>query len=226
VAIGIGIGAITALLGALHSRPTMSIFMLAIGAVLGSLVPIWAKLPINHPATISIGAISFGLLGFALHRICVAVALGVLIAGVSSAIFFDETRPMDKPAVNTVQVSNSLSETVSRTWESASPTFRTFDLWVALGSLVTASLLGYIFPRFGMAAFYSLGGTLLTLASIRLGHASADVKWLESFKTGPMTTALFGFCMLLVGFMTQIALLYRNTRRSADPADLEATAWR
>ena len=60
-----------------------------------------------------------------------------------------------------------------------------------------------------MAALYSIVGTLLTLVSISVGHASDKITWLDSLKTGPMTVAVLGFAMLTVGFLTQLTLLNR-----------------
>jgi hypothetical protein len=214
VAIGIGVGTITALLGALHSKVALALVMLAIGAILGYKVPIWEQWNVNIPTVIAIGAVVFGLLGYGLHRWCVAIMLGLLVTGVSTFILYDQTQPLEVPGTVTVQLDSSVADNARATWTTAAPKFRSLAPWLALGSFVLAGILGFALPRFGMATLHSLGGTLVTLASIRLGQASPDIKWLDSFRSGPMTTAAFCFSLLLVGFLTQIALLYRKTESS------------
>jgi hypothetical protein len=180
---------------------------------LGYRIPAWLSLNIDVSITIAVGAIVMGLLGFLLHRICVATMFALLVAGISAFIFHDQVQPVERPdtsVAQAVQTTPTLSSTVVNTWRSAPPVFGKYVFWIAGGAFLVAWLLAFFFRRFGMAALYSIGGTLLTLASIRLGHASDHITWLDSLKTGPMTTATLGFCILLVGFMAQMALLYRN----------------
>jgi hypothetical protein len=225
VAIAIGLGTLTALLGALHSRLTMSLIMLAVGAGLGNMLSIRVQWDMNPGIAIGGCAILLGLLGYFLHRFWVALNLGVLVACVSLFILYDQTQPsrISSPTTTTVEVAPSPREQILSTWRGSTPGFRSMAPWVGAAALAVAGVLGYCFPRFGMALLYSLGGTLLTLAAIRLGHASDQITWLEAFKTGPMTTAAFGFCLLLVGFLTQMALLYRHPKEPA-PANADEPA--
>ncbi len=211
VAMGIGIGALTALLGALHSRVTISLMMLSLGAVLGVWVPSSLGMEIDRAITISIGSVVFGLLGYLLHRVCVAVGLGVLATIASMAILYEHTRPIDTAASGAVDLGTSFLAVARSLWETAPENFRSLAPWVALATFLVATILGLIFRKFGMAALYSLGGTMLTLFCIRLGHASDKITWLDSLKSGPMTIAALGMAMLLVGFMTQMVLLHRPT---------------
>ena len=216
VAIGIGVGALTALLGALHSRLTISLLMLCVGAALGLALPGSLGIDVNRSIAIGVGSVVFGILGFALHRTCVAVALGTLVAAVALVIMYDQTTSVGGGTRNAVNVSPlNIWETLRYTWDGAPAGFRSLAPWVASGAFFVAGLLAMFLPKFGMAALYSLGGTMLTLFCIRLAHASDKIHWLDSIKTGPMTMAALGIAMLLVGFMTQSALLYRPT---ASPA--------
>lgn len=209
VAIAIGIGSLTALLGALHSRATMALVMLGIGALLGFNVPRWLQWDLDVSVMISISAVVFGLVGFLLHRVCVACLLGTLVACVSLAILADQTQPVEQPAATQIQQTATLPEMAAVRWSGSPAAFRSAAPWVAMGTYIAFALIGLIFPRFGMAALYALGGTLLTLSAIKLGHASDQIHWLDSFKTGPMTTAAMAMTLLLVGFLVQMALLFR-----------------
>lgn len=217
VAIGIGVGALTALLGALHSRLTISLLMLCVGAAAGLVLPGWLGIDVNRSIAIGVGSVFFGILGFALHRTCVAVALGTLVAAVALVILYDQTTSVGGGgARSAVEVSPlNIWETLRTTWNGAPARFQSLAPWVASSAFFVAGLLAMLLPKFGMAALYSLGGTMLTLFCIRLAHASDKIHWLDSVKTGPMTMAALGIAMLLVGFMTQSALLYRPT---ASPA--------
>lgn len=228
VAVGVGLGALTALLGALHSRPTMSLLMLCIGAILGHMLPVWMSWHINRSAAITAGAIVFGLSGFILHRFCVAMVLGFLVAIVAAFILYDQTQPIDKAPSAEVKLQSSLAGSFIDTWDGATPKFRKAAPWVGISAFAIAGVLALALPKFGMAVLYSLGGTLLTLFSIKLGHASDKIHWLDSIKTGPMTIAVLGMTMLLVGFLTQMALLYRPESAQPKPseADAQPASWR
>jgi len=222
VAIGIGVGALTALLGALHSRLTISLMMLCVGVALGYAAPDWLDIDVNRSISIGIGSVAFGILGFALHRVCVAVTLGVLVAVAAMVILNDQTQVVEMGKAVGVDINTStFSETLQTAWKDAPVGFRSLAPWIASAAFLVAGLLAMFMPKFGMAALYSLGGTMLTLFCISLGHASDKIHWLDSIKTGPMTIASLGFAMLLVGFITQLALLHRRT---ASPAKKKKTA--
>lgn len=218
VAVGIGIGALTALLGALHSRPTISMMMFVLGITVGYMLPAWLSWNVSPSITIAMGGVVFGVLGFVLHRWCVAFALGTLVAAVAMIILFDQTNTSNSllPEQTTVQASVGVQQIVHDQWVTASPTFRKLAPWVALGAFVASAALAFGLPKFGMAALYSLGGTLLTLFSIGLGHSTDKITWLDSLKSGPMTVAALGITMLLVGFLAQVGLVYRPAPRQAD----------
>lgn len=224
VAFGIGIGALTALLGALHSRVTISLMMLFAGAMLGAWLPVRLGMELDRAIPIAVGAIFFGLIGFLLHRVCVAVALGALVAVAALAVLYDQTQPIDTSAGGMVQLESSLPAIARSAWNSAPAEFRRLAPWVASISFAVAAILGLIFRKFGLALLYSLGGTMLTLFCIRLGHESDKITWLDSTKTGPMTIAVLGLAMLLVGFMTQMVLLHRPTAGKEKKQTQEASA--
>lgn len=225
VAMGIGLGALTALLGSLHSRPTMALMMLSIGAVLGYAIPTWLNWNINYSVAIGAAAIIFGLIGFLLHRLCVALALGMLIASISIIITYDQTKPLEHLDTSTpqeqVQVSDTTAGIIHSAWTDATPRFRSLAVWIGIAAFSIASLLGFALPKFGMAVLYSVGGTVLTLFAIKLGHTSDKIHWLDSIKTGPMTIASLGLAMVLLGFLTQTALLYRpESAPRKEPRDI------
>ena len=217
VAVGIGLGAITALLGALHSRPTMSMVMFALGTILGYLLPAWLGLQINRSIAIAVTGIAFGLIGFLLHRWCVAFALGTLVSGVAIVILYDQTNTSNVlVAEQSNQTNASVQQTIRDHWQTAAPPFRKLAPWIAPGAFVAAVVFSLALPKFGMAALYALGGTVLTLFSIGLGHASDKITWLDSLKNGPMTVAALGITMLMVGFLAQVGLVYRPVPKQPD----------
>jgi hypothetical protein len=209
VAFGIAIGSLTALLGAMHSRPTMAVLLLALGALLGFGVPRWLRWDVDPSVCICIGAIGCGLLGFLLHRMSVALALGTLVTIAVLLVFYDLTQPFDSLPPNQVQIEEPLPVIALNLWNAASPTFRSAAPWVAGSVFLVMAVIGYVFTKFGMALTYALGGTMMTLFFIRLGLASDKIHWLDSLRAGPMTTAALGMTMLAVGFLLQMALLFR-----------------
>lgn len=220
VAIGIGVGALTALLGALHSRPTIAMIMFAGGTILGYLLPAWLGWDVNRSITIAVGGVVCGLVGFLLHRWCVALSLGALVAVVAMVILYDQTNitPITEPE-QSIQADVTIGQAVTERWQTASPAFHKLAPWVALGAFVASAALALVLPKFGMAALYSLGGTVLTLFSIGLGHSTPKITWLDSLKSGPMTVAALGITMLLVGFLAQVALVYRPATKQPEESE-------
>ena len=216
VAVGIGIGALTALLGALHSRVTMALLMCALGSLLGATLPSRLSLGINTPVAICVMAIALGLVGFLLHRICVALCLGMVFAIVAMMVMYDQTTPVTYPPLVDIPLKATMGETVGNAWHNATPLFRSTSLWISSVVFVVLSIMGFFFPKFGMAALYSMTGTILLLFAIALGHNSPSIHWLDSLRSGPMTTAALGFTVLLLGFVSQIVLLYRQGKPSED----------
>lgn len=220
VAAGIGLGALTALLGALHSRPTMAMMMFALGTILGYAWPAWLGLDVNRSISIAVTGVVLGLIGFVLHRWCVAFALGTLVTGVAIIILYDQTSSsIAEPSEQPTATNASVQQITLEQWQNASPSFKKLVPWVALGAFVAAVIFSLAFAKLGMAALYALGGTLLTLFSIGLGHASDKITWLDSLKNGPMTVAALGITMLLVGFLSQVGLVYRPVPKQPDGPD-------
>jgi len=186
----------------------MALMMFALGAILGYVLPAWFGLEMNRSVAIAVTSIAFGVAGFLLHRWCVAFALGTLIMGVAIIILFDQTNTSN-PLLSeqSPQTSASMHQVLYDHWQTGSPTFRRLVPWVAPAAFLVAVAFSLGLPRFGMAALYALGGTLLTLFSIGLGHASDKITWLDSLKNGPMTVAALGITMLMVGFLAQVGLV-------------------
>ena len=219
VAFGIAIGSLVAMLGALHARPTLAVVMLAIGSVLAYVLPTRFGWATNPSVMITIGAVAFGLIGFIFHRFCVALLLAILVTGVVGYIVHDQMQPIDEANYTKVEMDTPLADRASNFWASSPPAFRRAALWVGPTAFVIGALAGYFLRTVGVAILFSLGGTILTLFAIHLGHASSQIHWLDSLKTGPMTTAALGMSMLLVGFVTQMVLLNRQSLDPTRPHD-------
>lgn len=213
VIVGIGVGLVTCLLGAAKTRATITLLMAALGAAIAYLLPRGLELGEPNPIITCLATALFALFGYSSNRLCVALFFGLLLTGIALAATYDQPAPIDKATTQRVQLSPTLANAIPAAWQSATPEFRSASRWLIPTVFLITGVLTYIFHRLGTAALYSVGGTLLVFGSVWLGLASDEIRWLEPLRVGPMTTALFAFCLLLVGFVTQMVLIYRDSRQ-------------
>src|SRR5437868_7001521 len=77
---GLLLGAAIWLVGARYRRGIVTLICVGVGGMLGVMLTRWEQAGINSMAATVGGAVGFGMIGYAFHRIWVGVLLGLLLA--------------------------------------------------------------------------------------------------------------------------------------------------
>src|SRR5829696_7762977 len=75
------LGGVLWLGGSRFSRTLMTLISVSTGALVGLQVPKWYALGLEGWATAVLGALVFGISGYALHKVWVGMGLGLVLAG-------------------------------------------------------------------------------------------------------------------------------------------------
>jgi hypothetical protein len=188
---GAGVGVALWLFGSRFSRTLVTLLAVSLGMVVGIQLPQWLDWGIQGWAMGVIGAIVFGVTGYAWHKIWVGTSLGLVLAvwaAVSTLAYYGvgslpevtvetaiEATKMDQwvaPALTEGMNSRSWFIAV---WNSLGETTRKVLPFACLAALLSGMGAAAAWPRIGMVLLYStLGLTLLVglgiAAVVGMGH--------------------------------------------------------
>ena len=212
------IGAATLLLGGLRSRFMMCLLLLVAGTIAGHSVPGWFSLRIEPNATAILGAIVMGILGFAFHRVWVAVGLGLMVAGLAAVILWfnlDAGRSFQSPAATQGM---TVASYMRLCWDQAPAVFKAKAPMVCALAGLAGLAVGMLLNRFGTALFYSILGTSILFLSLLFGEASGQMPTASYLlpEVAEMRVVLFaGF--VLLGTMVHLATMPRSRKAAGRP---------
>ena len=204
------LGAATLLLGGLRSRFMMCLLLLVGGTLAGHSVPEWFGLRIEPNATAILGAIVMGILGFAFHRVWVAIGLGMMLGGLAGVILWfklDAGRLFHAPAA---EQGMTVASYVLLCWDQAPPIFKAKLPVVGAAAGLAGLVVGMLLNRVGTAFFYSILGTSILFLSLLFGEASGQMPTASYLlpEVSEMRVVLFaGF--VLLGTMVHLATMPR-----------------
>lgn len=161
------LGLFFAVLGTKLSRQTITLAMVALGALIGKQVPEWFNWNFTPAAPATLGAVLAGVAGFALHRLWVGVCLGCLVAFWSAMglwMLFHGQSVWSWPSVS---ADTTLADFARQLWESLNDDIRWPLPYLSGGSVVVGVITALIVPRLATVLNWSLFGvTLLTIGSL------------------------------------------------------------
>jgi hypothetical protein len=192
--------------GSVFSRGIVTLFAVAIGALLGMYVPRWQLWPVNSMATAVLGAVGLGLIAYLAERLWMGLTLGLVLACWASFGAWLQLRPFDYafPQREAWQV------------EHLTPPQHAQDIYIRLPDEVrsilpyatgTAMLSGlaiaFLWPRLGRALGMSMLGvtTCLIFALVLVSTQHPD--WLKYIPAPPTTQAGTLAGMVMMGLLAQ-----------------------
>ena len=212
------LGAATLLLGGLRSRFMMCLLLLVAGTIAGHSVPQWFGLRIEPNATAILGAIVMGILGFAFHRLWVALGLGLMVAGLAGVMLWfnlDAGRLFHAPAA---EQGMTVASYMQLCWEQAPPVFKAKTPLVCAAAGLAGLVVGLLLTRLGTALFYSIMGTSILFLSLLFGEASGQMPTASYLlpEVSEMRVVLFaGF--VLLGTLVHLATMPRPLSAAGRP---------
>ncbi len=212
------IGAATLLLGGLRSRFMICLLMLVVGTLIGHSAPQWFGLRVEPNATAILGAIVMGILGFAFHRVWVAICLGLVVAGLAAVILWfnlDAGRSFQAPAA---EHGMSVSAYLRLCWEHFPAAYRASVPVVCVPVCVAGFAVGLLLNRLGTALLYSILGTSIMFLCLLFGEASEQMPATSYLLPGltELRVVLFaGFVIL--GTLVHLATMPRPRNAASRP---------
>jgi len=206
--------------GSIWSRGIITLFAVAIGALLGMYVPRWQLWPVNSMAAAVLGAVGLGLIAYLAERLWMGLTLGFVLACWATLGTWIQQRPanfefLERPA-----------------WqlENLTPPQHAYDIYRRLPSEVqnvlpfavgTALLSGvaiaFLWPRLGRALGMSmLGVTTCVVFGLAL-VSTQQPGWLQYIPAPPMSQAGTLIGLAMVGLLAQWPFLAARTRPHDEP---------
>lgn len=162
------------LAGARYSRPLLTLLAVSIGGVVGQKMPVLASWTMNSGATAVGGAFVLGLSAYLLHRLWVALLLGLVLgawAALGTWIICNDGFVWAWPAVD---AETTLRTFANATWASLPEAVRKY-MPVATGiAMLSGFASTLVWPRVGQVLLYSTAGVSLLIgmgvAAIEFGR--------------------------------------------------------
>ncbi len=176
--VGTLIGAGLCLAGARFSRPLITLVAVALGAVIGRMLPAWTNWNVSTMATSVGGAVVLGMSGVLLHRVWVGVGLGLLLAcwaALATWAFAGAGAELTWPAVDAETTLRSFGEAV---WTNLPEKVRTLLPWACGGAMASGFLSSLLWPRFAVVMLYSALGTSLLVGLGLIAIENGRPEWI------------------------------------------------
>jgi hypothetical protein len=175
---GAFLGGILWLGGSRFSRTLVTLISVSAGAMVGLQTPKWFALGLEGWATAVLGALLFGISGYALHRVWVGMGLGIVLAGWAAvAVFTLCTSPLGF-AWPVVPAGASLEQQAVDLWNALSADARKLLPFACSAALLSGVAISVLWPRVGVVLLYSTAGMSLLLGLGAAAVNSAKREWL------------------------------------------------
>jgi hypothetical protein len=209
--------------GAVWSRGILTLMAVALGGVLGMLLPRWQNWPLNTMAAAVLGAVILGLSAFALSRLWVGLVLGIVLSGwVALALWMMMRGGATWPWREGWEVANmTLPDHLRDMWFRLPDTVRKPLPYGAGTAMISALGLALLFPRLGRVTCFSVTGvTILFLATLTL-VTSRRPDWLTYVPPRVDAQAAGLGVITLLGILLQWQFLPSKRDRIPEPQQLD-----
>lgn len=173
------LGGILWLGGSRFSRTLMTLISVFAGALLGLYLPRWFPLGLEGWATAVLGALVFGISGYAMHKVWVGLGLGLVLASWAALAILvlcgdpkGFTWPLSTP-------DSTFQSRLIDIWNAFTPEVRRLLPFAACAGFISGICASLMWQRLGVVLLYSTAGVSLLVG---LGIAilnSAKHEWLK-----------------------------------------------
>jgi hypothetical protein len=207
--------------GAAWSRGIIALLGVALGGMLGMLLPRWYEWPVNSMSGCVIGAVALGMLAFVLQRFGVGLVLGVALSlWVALAAWINGRGDQGWIWQSPDTVANmTVAEHAKDMWMRTPDPVRRPLPYGAGTVMMSALAISLLFPRLGrVMCFSALGVTIFFLATLTL-VASRRPDWLIYVPPPPEEQAGILGIICVIGMVLQWQLLPRRRAAKVKPQE-------
>jgi MFS family permease len=208
--------------GSIWSRGIITLFAVAIGALLGMYVPRWQLWPINSMAAAVLGAVGFGLIAFLIERLWMGLTLGLVLACWASLGTWIQQRPADYyfPERAEWQVQFMTPPEYARDIYIRLPIEVQQILPYAAGTGMLSGLaIAFLWPRLGRALGMSMLGVTMSVVFGLVLISTQHPDWLQYIPAPPLSQAGTLVGLVMVGLLAQWPFLaHRLSKQDEMPS--------
>jgi hypothetical protein len=213
---GATVGGFLWLIGAWVNRSIATLSLVAVGGVIGIQLPRWFGWPVHPWATATGAAIILGLLGFVLHRLWAAVALGLIMAlWAVLALWITMAKGVswNWPGLQIATTGPVLTEAaravpswLRAVWDQLPNAVRYWAPWAGGAAFAASIFASMLWKRMTLALLYSVLGATVALAAGLEVVQYAWPAWLGKIPPQDWAQAAILGGVVLLGLLIQYAL--------------------
>ncbi|HEV2292803.1 MAG TPA: hypothetical protein VGR35_03055 [Tepidisphaeraceae bacterium] len=220
--VGTLVGAGLWLAGARFSQPMITLLGVALGAILGRQLPGWMHWNVNSMAASVGGAVVLGMGGFLLHRMWVAIGLGLLLgcwAALATWVFAGEGAALAWPTVGPTTTWRLFADTL---WLGLPVHVRQVLPYATSIAAFSGVMTALLWPRVAVVLLYSALGTSLLVSMGLIAIENSRPQWIMIVpaQTWAQLTTLIG--IVAFGAVVQWQLAPTANESSAPAARKQA----
>lgn len=191
------------LAGARFSRPLLTLLAVSVGGVMGQRIPGITGWTVNSAAAAVGGAFILGLSAYLIHRLWVAILLGVVLAAwaaLGTWVICNDGAQWAWPAVDAETTWRTFAEAA---WTSLPDAVRKYLPYATGLALVSGFASTLLWPRIGQVLLYSTSGVslLIGMGIAAIEFARPQWIWIIPAQTHAQLMLLFG--MVAFGAVVQ-----------------------
>ena len=215
-ALGVGFWAV----GGRFSRSILTLALVAVGAWVGMRLPRWFGWEIDGMGLGMAGAMFLGVAGYLLHRTCVGVLLGGVIATWAGFAAWVAVAAGVQWTLPRVTWTANLPEMLRQVWQSLPPEVARVVPLTTVGGLAAGVVMALVWPKLSrILAFDLLGVLLMAAVGVPLVAAQAP-QWLTYLPSGPEQQVFAVIVLVGVGLAVQWKLTPGGPKKAVIPASV------
>jgi hypothetical protein len=220
---GTVVGAGLWLTGARFSRSIVTLSLTSLGALVGMRVPAWMGWGIDGWAGGVGGAIALGVAGFAMHRLWVGVALGVVLASwaaVGTWQFAKGSTEITWPPFDAAAM--TLPSYVGELWKALPPDVSKYLPYATGAAFLSGLLSALLWPRVGVILLYTLSGVSMLVSMGLMSLEIGRPQWIDMIPASTRSQLLTLGGLVVFGALVQWKVAPNAGRKASAPAPAQA----
>jgi hypothetical protein len=219
VVFGAVMGLATLFLGSLRRRAAATLMLMCLGILMGRGLHAWYGWGGEPNATAILGAVVGGVLGFLLHRLWIAIGLGVVAALLAACVLWFQLEAARQVEAPRLEAGMGLLDHLSLCWSRVPEDFQSVLPLVTAPAFLIFAVFGFVFVRLGSAMFFATAGAMVLAASLLLGETSGHMPQIGSMLPQLIELRVLLFAaVVLLGTLVQWLLVKPDKARKKPAA--------
>ena len=192
--------------GSLFSRGIVTLFAVALGALLGMYVPRWQLWPINSMALAVLGAVGFGVMAFLVQRLWMGLTLGMVLVLWAALGTWIQQRPAEfvfLPRENWQTQHMTPPEHARDVFLRLPLEVQSVLPFAAATALMSGFAIAFMWPRLGRALGMSMLGVTMCVFFGLVLVSTQHAAWLKYIPAQPTSQAGMLVGLVMMGLLAQ-----------------------